>query len=155
MFSRPLDLTGARGLVTRLAGFDRVFRLPGQESPACHRGGHVHVSHQGTFFVAIAVLSLAAAVTAAGRGGSTTPSQGPRRTPAAPVFNEGEYRAALVQLPYGYVGAALINSGDPLEPSCFRSRYRLPRPRATAILAMVAGDADTAANVRATNTTRR
>ena len=26
--------------------------------------------------------------------------------------SEGGYRAALVQLPYGYVGAALINSGD-------------------------------------------
>jgi len=51
MFSRPLDLTGARGLVTRLAGFDRVFRLPGQESPACHRAEGTSMSvTKGPFF---------------------------------------------------------------------------------------------------------
>ena len=70
---------------------------------------------RGPFVVAIAVVSLAAAVTAAGRSGSTTPPQGPRRTPAAPVFNgvlfEESVRATMSSLVKGYAFAVADRDG--------------------------------------------
>ena len=70
---------------------------------------------RGPFAVAIAVVSLAAAVTAAGPSRSTTPSQAPRRTPAAPVFNgvlfEESVRATMASIVKGYAFAVADRDG--------------------------------------------
>jgi CubicO group peptidase (beta-lactamase class C family) len=70
---------------------------------------------KGPFVVAVAVVCLAAAATAAGRSGFSTPAQAPRRTPAAPVFNgvlfEESVRAAMSSLVKGYAFAVADRDG--------------------------------------------
>jgi CubicO group peptidase (beta-lactamase class C family) len=70
---------------------------------------------KGPFAVAIAVVSLVGAVTAGGRSDSTTPSQGPRRTPAAPVFNgvlfEETVRSTMSSIVKGYAFAVADRDG--------------------------------------------